>query len=94
MTAQIEPRVRAALTTVIDPEMGRSVVDLGLIYGVEISPSGAVLVTMTTTTRFCPLAGVLREMVAAAVSGVDGVTSAVVKLTYEPAWTPQMIGAR
>ncbi|MBP2150896.1 metal-sulfur cluster assembly factor [Xanthobacter flavus] len=91
MTALLEARVRAALTTVMDPEMGLSLMELGLIYALEVSPAGSVHVLMTTTTRGCPLAGILREMVEAALAGVDGVTAVGVELTYEPAWTPDMI---
>lgn len=91
MTALRKARVCAALTTVVDPEMGLSLMELGLIYALEVSPAGSVHVTMTTTTRGCPLAGILREMVDAAVAAVDGVTAVAVELTYDPPWTPQMM---
>jgi metal-sulfur cluster biosynthetic enzyme len=48
---------------------------------------------MTTTTRGCPLAGFLKEAVAAAAGAISGVTSVAVTLTYEPAWEPAMIAA-
>lgn len=93
MSAGLEARVRAALATVSDPEMGRDLVSLGLIYATEVSPGGAVRVTMTTTIRGCPLAGILKETAAVAVAGVEGVSAVEVELTYEPAWTPAMIQA-
>ena len=93
MSAHLERLVEIALRDVLDPEIGRSVVDLGLIYAIEAAPDGAVAITMTTTTRGCPLVGVLKDAVAIAAGAVEGVTSVVVTLTYEPAWEPVMIAA-
>lgn len=93
MSANLEPLVETALRDVLDPEMGRSVVDLGLIYAIEATPEGSVAITMTTTTRGCPLAGFLKEAVAMAAGAVEGVTAVAVTLTYEPAWGPAMIAA-
>lgn len=90
MSASLEDAVRAALREVVDPELGRNLVDLGLIYAVETGPGGAVEITMTTTTRGCPLAGFLKEAVEARIATLDGVSSVVARLTWEPAWTPAM----
>ena len=92
-TLDLEARIRDALRIIIDPEMGKNVVDLGLIYAIAAAPDGAVTITMTTTTRGCPLAGFLREAVAAAAGAISGVISVAVTLTYEPAWEPAMIAA-
>ena len=51
MGARLERLVEIALRDVLDPEMGRSVVDLGLIYAIEAAPDGSVAIAMTTTTR-------------------------------------------
>ena len=93
MGARLERLVEIALRDVLDPEMGRSVVDLGLINAIEAAPDGAVAIAMTTTTRGCPLAGFLKEAVAFAAGAVEGVTAVTVTLTYEPAWEPAMIAA-
>lgn len=93
MSVNLERLVEIALRDVLDPEMGRSVVDLGLIYAITAKPDGSIAVTMTTTTRGCPLAGFLKEAVAMAAGAVEGVTDVVVTLTYEPAWEPAMIAA-
>lgn len=93
MSASLERLVESALSDVLDPEMGKSVVDLGLIYAIATTPEGAVAITMTTTTRGCPLAGFLKEAVAAAAGSIGGVTAVAVTLTYEPAWEPAMIAA-
>ncbi len=93
MSANLERLVEIALRDVLDPEMGRSVVDLGLIYVIEAATDGRIAITMTTTTRGCPLAGFLREAVAMAAGAVEGVKTVAVTLTYEPAWEPAMIAA-
>lgn len=93
MGAKLERLVEIALRDVLDPEMGRSVVDLGLIYAITATPEAALTIIMTTTTRGCPLAGFLKEAVAAAAGAIEGVTSVAVTLTYEPAWEPAMIAA-
>ena len=65
-------RITQALRAVLDPELGLSVVDLGLIYGVEID-GGRVLVTMTLTAQGCPLHESLAEWVRRAIREVPGV---------------------
>lgn len=93
MSTRLERLVEIALRDVLDPEMGRSVIDLGLIYEIAAAPDGKVAITMTTTTRGCPLAGFFREAVAAAAGAIEGVTAVAVTLTYEPAWEPAMSAA-
>lgn len=84
-------RVREALTAVIDPELGKNVVALGLIYGIEASDAGAVRITMTTTTEGCPASAFLVDAVRYASRSVDGVLEADVRLTHEPRWDPDMM---
>lgn len=79
--------VWTALRGLIDPETGRDIVAMGLVYGVEVA-GGDARVTMTTTTRGCPLAEALRLGAEAAVAGVPGVARAQAVLTYDPPWTP------
>jgi radical SAM protein len=77
-----------ALRTVFDPELGVSVVDLGLVYGIEID-NGQVAITMTLTTPGCPIHDVMPEWVREAIMKVPGVTHARVILTFDPPWTPE-----
>lgn len=83
--------IRTALRMVIDPEIGKNIVDLGLVYDIAVEEGGVVSVTMTTTTRFCPATDFLKEAVQACVWYVPGVEYAEVRLTYEPPWTPDMM---
>lgn len=84
-------RVRETLTAVIDPELGKNVVALGLIYGIEASDAGIVRITMTTTTQGCPASAFLVDAVRYAARSVDGVLEADVRLTHEPRWDPGMM---
>ena len=72
--AQIEQSVVEALRQVYDPEIPVNIHELGLIYGVEVSPAGAVAVRMTLTAAGCPAAQVPPEEVERRVRDVPGVT--------------------
>ena len=86
-----EERVRAAIREVIDPELGVNVVDLGLIYGIDVN-GGVVRVRMTLTTPSCPLHQSLGTAIAKAVAlGVPGVERAEVELVWDPPWSPERI---
>ena len=82
--------VREALRSVIDPELGINIVELGLVYGVDVD-DGAALVTMTLTSPGCPAGGQLMGGAKAAAESVEGVDEAVVTLVWKPFWTPERI---
>ncbi|MEM0438338.1 MAG: metal-sulfur cluster assembly factor [Candidatus Micrarchaeia archaeon] len=77
-----------ALRSVKDPELSINVVDLGLIYGVEVK-GGKVKVVMTLTTPMCPLGPMIIEDVRRAVEGVRGVTEVDIQVVFDPPWTPE-----
>lgn len=81
-----EEQIREALRPVIDPEIGMSVVDLGMIREVQIE-GDQVEIKMVLTAPFCPLANFLTEQVRQAAEGVPGVKEAKVTLLQEP-WNP------
>lgn len=76
-----------ALRGVFDPETGRDLIAMGMIYETRIAGDCAY-VTMTATTRGCPLSDMLRMGVEAAVLAVPGIGAAEVTLTWDPPWTP------
>jgi serine O-acetyltransferase len=76
-----------ALRPVVDPEIGMSVVDLGMIREIVIDKEGKVEIKMVLTTPFCPLASMLTEQVQQATAAVPGVKEAKVTLLDEP-WDP------
>jgi metal-sulfur cluster biosynthetic enzyme len=79
--------VEVALTNVIDPELGLDFVELGLIYGIEIS-GGDVHVTFTLTSPGCPIGPQVTEQIEEFVSELDGVDTVEVSMTFAPPWTP------
>jgi metal-sulfur cluster biosynthetic enzyme len=83
-------RITDALRDVVDPELGMSVVDLGLIYRVDVA-GGDVAITMTLTAAGCPLHTVMADWVRAAAARVPGVERVTVEVTFDPPWTPERI---
>jgi metal-sulfur cluster biosynthetic enzyme len=86
-------RIEDALRLVIDPELGCNIVDLGLVYVIGVNEAGGARILMTTTTRGCPASSFLKDGARQAAISVPGVTSAEVTLTYDPAWTADMMKA-
>ncbi len=85
---EIKDRMMTALETVIDPELGIDIVNLGLIYEVEFDgESGEAIVKMTLTTMGCPLADVITDNIHDALEEVTEVKKVEVKLVWYPAWT-------
>ncbi|MGY3765357.1 metal-sulfur cluster assembly factor [Vagococcus vulneris] len=84
---EIQEDIMAALETVIDPELGIDIVNLGLIYEVNLAENGYCEIKMTLTTMGCPLADVLTEQIHQAVKEIDAVKDVDVKLVWYPAWT-------
>jgi metal-sulfur cluster biosynthetic enzyme len=93
VTSPTEAMVVEALRAVLDPEIGLSIVDLGLVYAIRVE-GAAVRVTMTLTARGCPLHDVMTEWVRAAVGRVPGVQRIEVEITFDPPWTPDRMAAR
>jgi len=83
--------VLKALSVVYDPEIPINIVDLGLIYKVEVNENNDVDVDMTFTTMACHMHAYIKEQANDAVKKMAGVGSVNVKLVWEPKWTPEMI---
>lgn len=88
-TEHLAAAVRERLKEVLDPELGISIVDLGLVYGVEVSNEGLCVITMTLTTIGCPLFGVIQKEIEDKAMEVDGIEDIKVDLTFDPPWTPE-----
>ncbi len=76
-----------ALRNVIDPEIYQNIVDLGLVYGIDISGEQAVTVTMTLTTPHCPLGPQIIENVQNELAAI-GAARSEVNIVWSPPWTP------
>jgi metal-sulfur cluster biosynthetic enzyme len=80
--------VMDALSNVIDPELGLDFVELGLIYGVEVS-DGNVSVTFTLTTPGCPIGPQVTEQIEEFVGELDGVRTVDSEMVFTPPWSPE-----
>jgi len=85
-----EDQVWKALELVMDPELGVDIVNLGLVYDVDVEGS-KVKVTMTLTSIGCPEAGLIQDAVDMAVSTVAGVEDVEVDWTFDPPWSPNKV---
>lgn len=83
-----EAEVTEALRTVYDPELGLNIVDLGLIYGVDIQ-DGKVSVRMTLTTQGCPMHNAMTDWTREAVERLPDVKEVDVQVVFDPPWTPE-----
>ncbi len=87
----LDEQVLDALRTVFDPEIPVNIYELGLVYGIDVQPKGAVVVRMTLTAPGCPVAVSLPIEVESKLRDIPGVTSAKVEIVWDPPWNPDMI---
>ncbi len=81
--------VQEALHQVIDPELGVDVMDLGLVYGIEIDELGRAIITMTLTTPACPLTSLIEDECATVLAGL--VEEFRIDWTWTPPWNVDMM---
>ena len=92
MSTLQEDVVRENLRTVVDPELGVNIVDLGLVYGIEIRDSD-VDVKMTLTSPACPLGAVIQAQVNTAVKKLPWVKEVKIDLVWSPRWDPRLMAS-
>jgi metal-sulfur cluster biosynthetic enzyme len=86
----LKEHVLEALKNVVDPELGINIVDLGLVYGVDIQES-SVHITYTLTTMGCPIGPLIEAEMKQFLSGVEGVDQVEAEMVLRPPWTPEMM---
>jgi metal-sulfur cluster biosynthetic enzyme len=89
LSAEQFDRVIDAMKNIIDPEIGVNIVDLGLVYGLQESEDGALLINMTLTSAGCPLTDVIEEQTGDALDGV--VEAFRINWVWMPPWGPERI---
>ena len=82
--------VLMALQSVIDPEVGLNIVDMGLVYGIEIT-NDDVRVRLTLTTKGCPMGTSILDETQESLAAVSGERKVVVEMVWFPPWSPAMI---
>jgi FeS assembly SUF system protein len=86
MSKDLRAQVVDALKTVYDPEIPVNIYELGLVYGLDVSPGGDVVVKMTLTAPNCPVAEILPAQVKQRILAVKGVKSVTIDLVFDPPW--------
>ena len=83
-------QVLDVLKNVVDPELGINIVDLGLVYGVEVD-GDTVHITYTLTTMGCPIGPLIEAEMKQFLSGVEGIGTVDAEMVLRPPWTPEMM---
>jgi len=84
-------QVREALKSVFDPELNINVVDLGLVYDVQVDPAGGVDIQYSLTTMGCPIGPLIEDQMRAFVIALPGVEEVRPEMVLRPAWSPEMM---
>ena len=92
-TKKIEKALAEKLKLVLDPELGVSIYDLGLVYSVSVSAEGIAHITMTLTTIGCPLFPSIQKDIEDRLMEIDGIEDVKINLVFDPPWTPDKMNA-
>lgn len=84
-------RVREALRDVYDPEIPINIVDLGLIYELQVNENSEVFIKMTLTAPGCGMGPYIAQQAEWAVAEIEGVKDVQVEMAFDPPWTPDLI---
>lgn len=88
---EIKDSAIIVLQDIFDPEIPVNIYDLGLIYEVNVDPGNNIQVVMTLTSPTCPVAESLPGEVEGKLKAIEGVNDVKVELTFEPAWTTELM---
>jgi FeS assembly SUF system protein len=91
MEENLTNKVENTLRTIYDPEIPVNIMELGLVYNIEVKEGNLVFITMTLTAPACPVAGDIILEVQSKVKEIDGVADAHVQLTFDPPWNKEMM---
>jgi metal-sulfur cluster biosynthetic enzyme len=89
--APSEDEVLEALKSVVDPELGINIVDLGLVYEVDVAEDGDVDIQYTLTTMGCPIGPLIEDQMRAFLAPLEGIGEVRPEMVLRPAWTPEMM---
>jgi metal-sulfur cluster biosynthetic enzyme len=85
-----EELVTEALKEIYDPELHYNIVDLGLVYDVDVK-DGDIHIVMTLTTPACPIGPMIIDQIQETVRALPGVKDVDVELTFDPMWSPELM---
>lgn len=93
MTSMQEDLVMETLRSVVDPELGINIVELGLVYKVEVNEEGGVVIKMTLTSPGCPVGAVIQGQCHQAAKKLPWVKEVKVELVWSPRWDPKTMAS-
>jgi metal-sulfur cluster biosynthetic enzyme len=91
MNEELKESIMGALELVIDPEIGIDIVNLGLVYDLEMDEEGNLTVNMTLTAMGCPLAGTIIDQVKRALADIPEIKNVEVNIVWNPPWNKDMM---
>ncbi len=87
----LRDRVLQALTQVYDPELGINIVDLGLVYEVDVQDNGDVDIAYSLTTMGCPIGPLIEDQMRAFLAPIEGLGEVRPELVFRPPWSPELM---
>ncbi len=87
----LEEKVKSELNRVLDPELGVSIVALGLIYEIHVNDEKICKILMTLTTIGCPLFGQIQKEIEDKVMEIEEIEDVEIELSFDPPWNPDMM---
>ena len=91
MSLPSSEEITEALRVVHDPEIGINIIDLGLVYDVDVRDPGLCDITMTLTAMGCPLSATIEADIVDALDGTPGLTDVNIHIVWSPPWNPSMM---
>ena len=91
MDKDLKVNILGAMENVIDPEIGIDIVNLGLVYDVDLNDEGICMVTMTLTSMGCPLGPVIVDQIRTVLSDIPEVKDVDVNVVWNPPWSKDMM---
>ena len=86
---RIEHEIGEALKTVNDPELGIDIINLGLVYDIEVAESGDVHIRYSLTTMGCPIGPLIEDQIRDVTAPIEGIGEVTCELVFYPPWTPE-----
>jgi metal-sulfur cluster biosynthetic enzyme len=87
----LRPKILEALKQVYDPELGINIVDLGLVYSVDVQDNGDVDITYSLTTMGCPIGPLIEDQIRAFLAPIEGIAEVRPDLVFRPPWSPELM---
>ena len=87
----LRQKVLDALMQVYDPELGINIVDLGLVYSVDVQDDGDIDITYSLTTMGCPIGPLIEDQIRAFLAPIEGIGEVRPELVFRPPWSPELM---